>query len=107
MGHGFAEPVEIARRDGQGRRQVDDVAEGTDPNPLLHEARLERREIGCACELDSSDGSEDADVGDTGEAAKAGEPITQAEFDRPRLIQARLGLEQVEAGIGGGAGERV
>ena len=62
MGHGFAEPVEIARRDGQGRRQVDDVAEGTNPDPLLHEARLEGREIGCARELHDSDGAENADV---------------------------------------------
>ena len=49
---------------GEGGRQIDDPAEGTDPDACLHEAAAQAVKIGDAVELDHPDRALDSHIDD-------------------------------------------
>src|SRR5262249_45943371 len=105
--HRLDEPREIALADHEGRRQVDDVAEGPYPDAELDEARAQLRDVGRARELHRAERAEHAYVGDTAERPARLEPVAELRRDSCYLRESRLLLEEIQRGVGGGAGERV
>ena len=107
LDHRVGERRELVRRNGEGRRQVDDRSERTHEHALRDEAAPQRVDVVDAVEFDHADRAHDADVAHAGHVAAGREPGAQRLLDRRDLRQPRLALEQVERGIGGGAGQRV
>ncbi len=84
------------------------------PNGRTQTPRSRRRPLraarsGARANWTAPIGAEHPDIRDTGHThtPQGFQPVGELGFDRLGLGEARLGLEQVEAGIGGRAGERI
>ena len=95
------------RRHGEGRHQVDDIAERPHPAAAVDETLPDPVHIAQGFQLDHADGALDPHIGDAVDGAAGFQGVGHAGFDGADLLEARLALEQVERGVGGGAGERV
>ena len=103
---GGREPRKFVRRNGIGRREVDDRAKRADKNSFFNKALAQGVKIIDAVEFDHPNGAVDPHVLDTGKRPARLKILASAPRDFGDLIEPRFALEQVERGIGGGAGER-
>ena len=74
---------------------------------MLGEGHAERAAFHVAVELDDADGPVGAHVDDAGRGAAGLQPGGQGGVDARDVGLPLAGLEEVEAGVGGGAGQRV
>ena len=98
---------ELVLADRERRREIDDGTERPDEYALLHEPRAQGLEIVDAVKLDDADRALHPHVLDARKAAARRKAALERARDIGNLPQARFALEQVERGVGGGAGERV
>ncbi len=91
----------------KGRRQIDDIAEGPDKNTFGNKPLPQGIEIFDAVEFDHADGAFHPHILHARKRAAGFETLPQVGCDVRHLIKPRLAREQIERGIGRGAGERV
>src|SRR5580692_2657231 len=105
--HSAGQPVEVRVADCEGGRQIYNVAEGAHPDAFFHESALQRIEVGDSLQFHHADGAPHAHVLYARQAEAGAKPAREFLADFGGLQKARLAFEQIERGVGRGAGQRI